>query len=161
MAVRGRLLFVIPLILFGCSVLGGIYGPRILVAAAASPSDELSSDVQNFTKVYSLVEQNFADPVKADKAIYKGAIPGMLRTLDPHSNFFDPHEYQALRDDQRGHYYGVGMLVGTRSGKTVVMAPFPGSPAYKAGLRPGDVIAFVNDKPTDKDRKSTRLNSSH
>ena len=149
MAGRGRLLFVIPLILLVCSIAGGIYGPRILVAAAASPSDELSSDVQNFTKVYSLVEQNFADPVKADKAVYKGAIPGMLRTLDPHSNFFDPHEYQALRDDQRGHYYGVGMLVGTRTGKTVVMAPFPGSPAYKAGLRPGDVIAFVNDKPTD------------
>src|SRR6516225_6264661 len=149
MAGRGRFLFLIPLILFVCSIAGGIYGPRILVAAAASPSDELASDVQNFTKVYSLVEQNFADPVKADKAVYKGAIPGMLRTLDPHSNFFDPHEYQALRDDQRGHYYGVGMLVGTRSGKTVVMAPFPGSPAYKAGLRPGDVIAFVNDKPTD------------
>jgi carboxyl-terminal processing protease len=149
MALRGRSLIFLSLILFVCSVVGGIYGPRIQVAAAASPSDELSSDVQNFTKVYSLVEQNFADPVKADKAVYKGAIPGMLRTLDPHSNFFDPHEYQALRDDQRGHYYGVGMLVGTRAGKTVVMAPFPGSPAYKAGLRPGDVIAFVNDKPTD------------
>ncbi|MBV8906111.1 MAG: S41 family peptidase [Acidobacteriia bacterium] len=149
MAFNGRSLFVLCLILFACSVAGGIYGPRIQVAAAASPGDELSADVQNFTKVYSLVEQNFADAVKADKAIYKGAIPGMLRTLDPHSNFFDPHEYQALRDDQRGHYYGVGMLVGTRNAKTVVMAPFPGSPAYKAGLRPGDIIAFVNDKPTD------------
>src|SRR5262249_29702629 len=48
-----------------------------------------------------------------------------------------------------GHYFGVGMQVGPRNGKTVVMAPFPGSPAYKAGLRPGDIIAKVNDKPTD------------
>jgi carboxyl-terminal processing protease len=96
-----------------------------------------------------LLEQNFADEVNADKAIYKGAIPGMLRTLDPHSNFFDPRDYQLLREDQKGHYYGVGMQVGPRNGKTVVMAPFPGSPAYKAGLRPGDVIANVNDKPTD------------
>jgi carboxyl-terminal processing protease len=149
MASNRRSLLVFPLILAVFCVLGGLYGPRIQVAAAASPNDELSGDVQSFTKVYALVEQNFADPVNADKAIYKGAVPGMLRTLDPHSNFFDPKEYLALRDDQRGHYYGVGMLVGTRSGKTVVMAPFPGSPAYKAGLRPGDVIAFVNDKPTD------------
>jgi carboxyl-terminal processing protease len=143
-------LFVFPLILLLCSLLGGIVGPRVQVAAAATTqTDELSGDFQNFTKVYALVEQNFAETVNADKAIYKGAIPGMLRTLDPHSNFFDPKEYQALRDDQRGHYYGVGMLVGTRSGKTVVMAPFPGSPAYRAGLRPGDIISMVNDKPTD------------
>ena len=95
------------------------------------------------------MEQNFAEPVKADKAIYKGAIPGMLKTLDPHSNFFDPKDYQGLRDDQRGHYYGVGMQVGPRSGKTIVIAPFGGSPAYKAGIRPGDVIMEINDKKTD------------
>ena len=95
------------------------------------------------------MEENFADTVNPDKAIYKGAIPGMLRTLDPHSNFFDPHDYQLLREDQKGHYYGVGMTVQPRNGKTIVMAPFPGSPAYKAGLRPGDVIIEVNDKTTD------------
>ena len=73
----------------------------------------------------------------------------MLRTLDPHSNFFDPKDLEVLREDQSGHYYGVGMTVQGRNGKTIVMAPFVGSPAYKAGLRPGDVIIKVNDKPTD------------
>jgi carboxyl-terminal processing protease len=95
------------------------------------------------------VENNFADKVTSDKGIYKGAIPGMLRTLDPHSNFFDPKDFQSLRDDQSGHYYGVGMQVAPRNGKTIVVAPFGGSPAYKAGLRPGDVILEVNDKKTD------------
>ena len=73
----------------------------------------------------------------------------MLRTLDPHSNFFDPREFQDLREGQRGTYYGVGMQVAQRNGQTIVVAPFPGSPAAKAGLRPGDVIQVVNDKKTE------------
>src|SRR5262249_50085607 len=81
--------------------------------------------------------------------VYKGAIPGMLRTLDPHSNFFDPRDFQQLREEQKGHYFGVGMYVGPRDGKTVVTAPFTGSPAYKAGIRPGDIIVAVNDKSTE------------
>ena len=99
--------------------------------------------------MYDLVEANFADSVSPDKAIYKGGIPGALRTLDPHSNFFDPKDFAGLREEQRGHYYGVGMTVGPRNGKTIVIAPFGGSPAYRAGIRPGDVILEVNDKRTD------------
>ena len=64
------------------------------------------------------MEQNFADPCSADKAIYDGAIPGMLHTLDPHSNFFDPKEYSKLREDQSGRYYGIGMMVGQRATRT-------------------------------------------
>src|SRR5580765_999862 len=132
-----------------CAVLGGVYGPRVEVASAASDDDSIRASFKSFTKVYSLVEEDFADPVNPDKAIYKGAIPGMLRTLDPHSNFFDPHDFQILREDQKGHYFGVGMTVQPRNGKTIVLAPFNGSPAYKAGIRPGDVIVEVNDKKTD------------
>ncbi len=150
MAQKRRSLLVLPLIVLVCSIAGGFYGPQVQ-AEAADPSDtaELDQDVASFTKVLALVEQNFAEPVSADKAIYKGAIPGMLRTLDPHSNFFDPKDYKELREDQRGRYSGVGMQVQARNGKTVVQAPFPGYPAYKAGLRPGDIIVMVDDKPTD------------
>jgi len=134
-----------------CSVLGGVFGPGVTGVSAASsgPEEDLKTNIKSFTKVYELVEDNFADKVTSDKGIYKGAIPGMLRTLDPHSNFFDPKDFQSLRDDQSGHYYGVGMQVAPRNGKTIVVAPFGGSPAYKAGLRPGDVILAVNDKKTD------------
>ena len=86
------------------------------------------------------MEENYADPVDPEKVIYNGAIPGMLRSLDPHSNFFDPKSFALLREEQRGRYYGVGMTVTPRNGKTIVLAPFVGSPAYRAGLRPGDVI---------------------
>src|SRR6202522_2075346 len=134
-----------------CSVLGGVFGPGVTGVSAASsgPEEDLKTNIKSFTKVYELVEDNFADKVTSDKGIYKGAIPGMLRTLDPHSNFFDPKDLENLREEQRGHYYGVGMSVQGRNGKTIVMAPFVGSPAYKAGLRPGDVIIFVNNTPTD------------
>ena len=141
----------LPLIILLFSVLGGLYGPRVQVAIAASAAEAAVPDkeVETFTKFYSLVESNFAEPLKADKAIYRGAIPGMLRTLDPHSNFFDPRDYKALQEEQKGTYFGVGMQVSSRNGKTVVIAPFPGAPAYKAGLRPGDIIVSVNEKSTE------------
>lgn len=147
---RGRRSFLlIPLILVACSILGGIYAPGLEKVSAATTEDDIKASLRTFTKVYDLIEENFADTVTADKAIYKGAIPGMLRTLDPHSSFFDPRDYQILREDQKGHYYGVGMTVSPRNGKTIVIAPFPGSPAYKAGIRPGDTILEVNDRRTD------------
>lgn len=149
MAARRRSYFIAPVLVFVFSILGGMYGPSISGAAAATSEDDIKQSLKAFTKVLQVVEENFADKVNPDKAIYKGAIPGMARTLDPHTSFFDPKEFQLLREDQKGHYYGVGMTVAPRNGKTIVIAPFPGSPAYKAGIRPGDAILEVNDKKTD------------
>src|SRR5262245_17742933 len=148
---RSFVVFSLPAIVFACSILGGFYGPRVSIAASTEQEEyDLDRDTAAFGKVLSLVEQNFADKVGRDKTIYKGAIPGMLRTLDPHSNFFDPRDYQLMREDQKGHYYGVGMQVGPQAnGKTAVKAPFPGSPTYKVGMRPGDVIVAENDRSTE------------
>jgi len=129
------------------AVLGGIYGPN--VRATTASTDDYQSAVRQFTKVLDVVQNNYADPVDVDKAVYQGAIPGMLRMLDPHSNFFDAKQFALLREDQRGKYYGVGMIVAPRENHTVVMAPYVGAPAYNAGLRPGDVIVKVDDKSTD------------
>ena len=149
MAKNRRSVYLIPVLVFGSAMIGGMYGPRLGTASAATADDDLKTSTKEFAKVYSTVEDNFADPVSPDKAIYKGAIPQMLRTLDPHSNFFDPKDLEGLREEQRGKYYGVGMQVQGRNGKTIVMAPFVGSPAYKAGLKPGDVIIMVNDVATE------------
>ena len=142
-------LFLLPLIVLICSLAGGLYGPRAEAAASDASESIAARDVGAFAKFYALVDENFAEPLNPDKAIYKGAIPGMLQELDPHSNFFDPRDYQIILEEQRGRYSGVGMQVVSRGGKTYVLAPFPGSPAYRAGIRPGDVISFVNDKATD------------
>src|SRR5437764_15424503 len=98
MAQRRRSLFVLPVIVLFCSILGGFYGPRVEVASAATPVEDLDKDVGGFLKALTLVNQNFAEKPSADKTVYKGAIPGMLRTLDPHSNFFDPREYKLMRE---------------------------------------------------------------
>jgi carboxyl-terminal processing protease len=143
---RSYLLF--PLFIALCALTAVLFTGNHV--SAASPADDpAGQSMKSFTSVFDAVEQNFADKVDADKAVYNGAIPGMLRTLDPHSNFFDPKSYAALREDQRGQYYGVGMQVGPRAGKTMVMWPFETSPAYRAGLRPGDMIIQVNDKKTE------------
>jgi carboxyl-terminal processing protease len=118
-------------------------------ATAHDSDSDVSTSLKEFTQVYDIVEQNYAEPVSPDKAIYNGAIPGMLHVLDPHSNFFDPKSYSLLREDQRGKYFGVGMTVGPRNNKVIVIAPFAGSPAYRAGIHPGDIIAAVDGKPTD------------
>ncbi|MES1257000.1 MAG: S41 family peptidase, partial [Acidobacteriota bacterium] len=96
MPLKRRSFFLTPLLVLMCALLGGIYGPKVQVASAASSDDDVKTSMQSFTRVYSTVEQNFADPVSSDKAIYKGAIPGMLRTLDPHSNFFPPKDFEGL-----------------------------------------------------------------
>jgi carboxyl-terminal processing protease len=142
---RGLLLVATVLLL--CAVLGAIYGPN--VRATSSSTDDYQSAVRDFTRVLDVVQNNYAEPVDVDKAVYQGAIPGMLRMLDPHSNFFDAKQFALLREDQRGKYYGVGMVVAPRENHTVVMAPYVGAPAYNAGLRPGDVIMKVDEKPTD------------
>ncbi|ABF41677.1 carboxyl-terminal protease [Candidatus Koribacter versatilis Ellin345] len=140
-----RTIFLVVLILLACGCLGMLFGQKITGAS----DNEIRDDLRTFSSVYDVVEQNYAEPVSADKAIYNGAIPGMLRVLDPHSNFFDPKQYALLREEQRGKYYGVGMQVGPRNNKVIVIAPFAGAPAYRAGIRPGDVIIAVDGKPTD------------
>ena len=126
-----------------------VFGQKINPAAAPGGDADIRDSLHQFTDVYAIVEQNYAEPVNPDKAIYNGAIPGMLHVLDPHSNFFDPKAYALLREDQRGKYYGVGMTVGPRNNKVIVIAPFVGTPAYRAGIRPGDIIVAVDGKPTD------------
>jgi carboxyl-terminal processing protease len=145
-----RSVFLVLLVIVICGFLGVGFSQR---SGGAYPGGTLDNDVKDnlrqFSQVYSLVEQNYAEPVNPDKAIYNGAIPGMLHVLDPHSNFLDPKSYSLLREEQSGKYYGVGMQIAPRNNKIIVVAPFVGTPAYRAGLRPGDVILAVDGKPTE------------
>ena len=150
MAGRARSILLSAGLICACAVLGLLLAPLQSAAVAAAPENDVEKGLELFTSVYHLTEENSADKIDPDKAIYRGAIPGMLRTLDPHSTFFDVKDFQNLREEQRGVYFGVGMTIQpNREGRPVVVAPFTGSPAYKAGIRPGDLIMEVNDKTTN------------
>jgi carboxyl-terminal processing protease len=145
-----RSLFLVTFFLLACGFLGILFAQRTGQQASMPSSDnDVKDSLKQFADVYSVIEENYAEPVNPDKAIYNGAIPGMLHALDPHSNFFDPKSYALMREDQRGKYYGVGMTVGPRNNKVIVIFPFTGTPAYKAGIHPGDVIIAVDGKSTE------------
>ncbi len=139
-----------------CAV-GGTFLNSKVSAQSAGDESTLRDNLHQFTDVYAVVEQNYADPLTkdtVDKVIYDGAIPSMLRVLDPHSNFYDPKAYAQMREDQRGHYYGVGMHIQSQPDKAgvvhvMVVDTFEGSPAHKAGIRPGDVLVSIDGKSAD------------
>jgi carboxyl-terminal processing protease len=148
-----RALFSVILFFAVCAITGGILQHKV---GAQSPADEsqLRDGIKSFTSVYAVVEQNYAEPIageKADAAIYDGAIPGMLRVLDPHSSFHDPKDYARMREEQHGRYYGVGMAIqqAIGGGNVYVLYPMEGSPAFKAGIHPGDGIAAIDGKSTN------------
>lgn len=146
-----RAIFSLTIFFAVCALAGSILQRRV---GAQSSQDEskLRDNVKSFADVYAIVEQNYAEPLngdKADEAIYDGAIPGMLRVLDPHSNFYDPKAYAKMREDQRGHYYGVGMVIQQQGNKVYVITPYEGTPSFRAGIKPGDIISNIDGKATD------------
>jgi carboxyl-terminal processing protease len=139
-----RNLVIVSGVVLGCGLLAAVFGQG---AAPAETGDrDLRKTLLSVAQVYSIVEQNYADKVDPDKAIYNGAIPGMLRVLDPHSDFFDPKSFSRMRESQRGKYYGIGAQIGPRNSRVVIIAPMSGSPALKAGVRAGDIISAINGK---------------
>lgn len=116
---------------------GGFFG-----SSALATQDEVSQHYKIFTMALSAIEREYVEKVPSDRLVY-GAIDGMLHTLDPHSSFLDPRSYRQMRERQSGSYYGLGIRIVAIDGDITVESVFEGSPAYKKGLRRGDIIARV------------------
>ena len=150
---KNRFGIAIILVILCCSVAGGFVGGKAAANPEASSQVSSTEFLHNFTEVLDIVETNYAENVGSEKLVYS-AIKGMLRALDPHSNFLDPEEFASLRDDQHSRYYGLGIrvrpLLRNGSGRVVVVEPPAiGTPAERRGLRAGDVITRIEGESID------------
>jgi carboxyl-terminal processing protease len=113
--------------------------------AAANTDDEIQREYRVFTAALEAIQREYVDELPSDRVV-NAAIDGMLKTLDPHSSFFDPKEYAQMRERQQGSYYGLGVTIASIDGDITIQSIFEGSPAYKTGIRRGDVIAKVGEE---------------
>ena len=113
------------------------------VSLEATNKDAVYDDIAVFTEALMLVKRQYAEE-KAFRELIYGAIDGMLVSLDPHSGFLQPQRYQELQEDTSGHFSGIGIHVGIKEGRILVLAPIDGSPAQRAGLMSGDKIVKID-----------------
>jgi carboxyl-terminal processing protease len=114
--------------------------PLLLLAAP----EDLAQRLKEFAAVYAAVEREAADPVAPEKAIFGGAIPGMLRRLDPHSVFLDTEQFDQLKELEKSTRKGFGSVVSVLPGRVIVLQVLPGTPAAKSGIAAGDEIIAIN-----------------
>jgi len=114
-------------------------------SALLAAEDDLDLQIKSVMQAFAIVQQNSADPVASEQAFYQGAIPGLLRRLDPHSVFFDADQFEQLRKMESSTTKGFGTVVSLLPGRVIVLEAQPGSPSAKAGLAAGDDILAVNN----------------
>jgi carboxyl-terminal processing protease len=124
-------------LLVGSTLAGGLFGGRVLAGGG-----RLNDQLRLYTAMMSAVERDYVEDVPSDRLV-TGSIREMLRTLDPHSNFFEQKDYQSMQERQKGQYYGLGITVQAIDGNITVVAPFEGTPAHRLGIRAGDVISRI------------------
>jgi carboxyl-terminal processing protease len=133
----------VPALVFAIVVsalVGGLLG-----RSALATDDRVPEHYKAFTSALTAIEASYVEPIESENLV-TSAIRGMLSTLDPHSSYFTPREYAQMRERQEGRYYGIGVSIQVFDGDITAMNVFEGSPAYKRGIRRGDVLAVVDDK---------------
>ncbi len=132
-------------------ILGTVIGVATSVSLNAfafkgvSPTIPLAQ-IKKFSEVYSRIKRSYVEEVD-DKKLISGAISGMLSSLDPHSAYLDADAFEELRVGTSGEFGGLGIEVGMENGFVKVISPIDDTPAYNAGLKAGDLIIRLDDKP--------------
>jgi len=139
-----RFFMVAVLAILLSALAGGFFGSSALGQVS---QDQVSQQYRVFTAALAAIDREYVESLPSDRLIYD-AVGGMLQTLDPHSSFFDPKQYAQMRERQEGRYYGLGISIQVIDGDITVMSLFEGSPAYRSGIRRGDVIARIKGEDT-------------
>jgi carboxyl-terminal processing protease len=131
------------IVLFVAALLfGGIVGEKLLAV-----SGETQGQLRLYTELLHLAHESYGGDVAYRDLVY-ASIDGMLRTLDPHTNFLSPESYDHMRERQQGSFFGLGILVSMRNGQLTIISPIEGTPGWRLGLRAGDVISAIEGEPT-------------
>ncbi len=139
---RSIMTFAIGLLL---AAAGGSIG--VILAEEEQAHDELPlKELRIFAEVFGRIKGEYVEPVD-DKKLLKSAVRGMLSGLDPHSTYLDREEYRELQVGTSGEFGGLGIEVGMENGFIKVIAPIDDTPAQRAGIKTGDLIIRIDDKP--------------
>ena len=116
------------------------------VSAAAANGSETYKELNLFGEVFEVVRADYVGKV-SDEKLVEGAINGMLTSLDPHSNYLNTRDFNDMKVQTRGEFGGLGIEVSMENGLVKVISPIDDTPAARAGLKPGDIIAALDGKP--------------
>jgi carboxyl-terminal processing protease len=144
---RSRILIAVALVA-AATLVGGTVGSRLL----ASPERDTPS-LDEYADILTTLADWAPEAIPPEKFVY-ASIHGMLARLDPHTAFLEPDDYAAMREKQQGSFFGLGIQIQKRMGKITVIAPMEGTPAYKMGIRAGDIISAIEGEQI-KDDSST------
>jgi carboxyl-terminal processing protease len=134
--------------LVGAGILAGVLlSLNFSAIAQRDPSRSIPfEDLRTFSQVFDAIKQSYVEPVE-DKKLITEAINGMLTGLDPHSAYLDQDSFRDLRVSTEGHFGGLGIEVNMEDGLVKVVTPYEDTPAFRAGIKPGDLIVRIDDTP--------------
>ena len=134
----------------GWVALGAVAGAMTTMQLQANARSSLSplplEELQQLAAVFGMVKSDYVEPVD-EKKLINDAISGMVSGLDPHSQFFDKKSFKEFREGTTGRFVGVGIEIGMEDGLVKIVSPIEGSPAFRAGLKSGDLISKIDDTP--------------
>src|SRR5688572_6989543 len=135
----------------GLMLVGAVAGVLIslnfqAIADRAARSPLPIEELRAFTEVFGAIKSNYVEPVE-DKRLITEAINGMLTGLDPHSAYLDAEAFKELQVGTQGQFGGLGIEVGMEDGFVKVISPIEDTPAFRAGVKPGDLIIKLDDTP--------------
>lgn len=132
-------------LLAAATLLGGALGSRLL----ASP-ERGNPSLDEYADILTTLSEWAPEAVAPERFVY-ASIHGMLSRLDPHTAFLEPEDFAAMKEKQQGSFFGLGIQIQKRMGRITVIAPMEGTPAYKLGIRAGDVITHIEEEELKED----------
>src|SRR5882672_4847179 len=112
-----------------------------------SAADQTYEDMKMLVEVMNLIRDNYVQDVETKKLVY-GAASGMVKMLDPFSQFLEPDAHKEMKTETEGEFGGLGIRIAIRDSILTVITPLPGTPAYRQGILPGDKIAKISGETT-------------